>query len=92
MLFRQLFEPQTSTWSYLLADEQTKDAVIIDPVRETAERDRTLVGELGLTLQFILETHVHADHVTGAGLLREQLGARTVVSKAAGAPVPMGMK
>ena len=86
MLFRQLFEPQTSTYSYLLADEETKQAVLIDPVRETLARDVQLLEELGLTLRFVLETHVHADHVTSAGPLRERFGAQTVVSKAGGAP------
>ena len=75
MLFRQLFEAETSTYTYLLADEASKEAVLIDPVRETIERDAKLLDELGLTLKFVLETHVHADHVTGSGLLREKYGA-----------------
>ena len=93
MLFRQLFEAETSTYTYLLADEASKEAVLIDPVRETIERDAKLLDELGLTLKFVLETHVHADHVTGSGLLREKYGAKTVVSKFGGAKcadVPVG--
>ncbi|MDP2341986.1 MAG: MBL fold metallo-hydrolase [Deltaproteobacteria bacterium] len=86
MLFRQLFEPQTSTYTYLLADDETKQAVLIDPVRETIDRDVKLIEEFGLTLRFVLETHVHADHITSAGPLRERFGAETVVSKAGGAP------
>lgn len=86
MLFRQMFEPETSTYTYLLADEQTKEAVLIDPVRETIDRDVQILDELGLTLTHVLETHVHADHVTSAGLLRERFGAKTVVSKDGGAP------
>jgi sulfur dioxygenase len=86
MLFRQLFDPETSTYTYLLADMQTKEAVLIDPVFEHVERDVQLLRELGLSLRFVLETHVHADHVTSAGILRERLGAQTVVSKAGGAP------
>jgi glyoxylase-like metal-dependent hydrolase (beta-lactamase superfamily II)/rhodanese-related sulfurtransferase len=86
MLFRQMFEPETSTYTYLLADEATKEAVLIDPVRETVERDAAVIEELGLKLVYVLDTHVHADHVTGAGLLRERTGARTVVGKDGGAP------
>lgn len=86
MLFRQMFEPETSTYTYLLADEQTKEAVLIDPVRETIDRDVDVINDLGLKLTYVLETHVHADHVTSAGLLRERFGAKTVVSKDGGAP------
>ena len=60
--------------------------MLIDPVRETLERDVKLLEELGLTLKLVLETHVHADHITSAGPLRERLHAQTVVSKAGGAP------
>jgi sulfur dioxygenase len=84
MLFRQLFDPETSSYSYLLADEATREAVLIDPVREQVERDAELVAELGLRLLAVLETHVHADHVTGAGLLRERLGCRIVVGARTG--------
>ena len=80
MLFRQLYDPETSTYTYLLADEVTREAVIIDPVLEKVERDITLVQELGLELRYALDTHVHADHVTGAGELRNRLGVKTVVS------------
>jgi sulfur dioxygenase len=84
MLFRQLFDPETSSYSYLLADEETREALLIDPVREQVDRDAELVAELGLRLLAVLETHVHADHVTGAGLLRERLGCRIVVGARTG--------
>ena len=84
MLFRQLYDADSSTYTYLLADEQTREAVIIDPVIEQIDRDRTLIEELELKLLYVLDTHVHADHITGSGLLREQLGAKTVVSERAG--------
>ncbi len=84
MIFRQLLDPETSTWSYLLGDEVSREAVLIDSVREQQERDVALIRELDLRLVLALETHVHADHVTASGLLREVLGARVAVSAAAG--------
>ncbi|MEY4580094.1 MAG: hypothetical protein RL701_4797 [Pseudomonadota bacterium] len=84
MLFRQLFDQDSSTYSYLLADEKSREAVLIDPVIEQFDRDRTLIEELQLKLVYILDTHVHADHVTGSGLLREHFGAKSVVSERAG--------
>lgn len=80
MLFRQLFDQETSTYTYLIADEATREAALIDPVLEQVERDHRVVEELGLTLTLVLETHIHADHVTGAGRLRELTGARVVAS------------
>jgi glyoxylase-like metal-dependent hydrolase (beta-lactamase superfamily II)/rhodanese-related sulfurtransferase len=84
MLFRQLFDPETSTYTYLLADETTRDAIIIDPVLTQIERDIGLIQELELHLRYALDTHVHADHVTALGSLHERLGALTVVSERAG--------
>ncbi len=81
MLFRQLFDRDTCTYTYLLADEETGDAVLIDPVLEQVERDLQLLRELGLTLRYAIETHVHADHVTGGGRLRDETGCQTVVSR-----------
>jgi len=84
MIFRQLFDPETSTYSYLLADAASREAVLIDSVSEQLDRDVTLIRELGLSLKFAAETHVHADHVTASGRLREALGARVAVGAAAG--------
>jgi glyoxylase-like metal-dependent hydrolase (beta-lactamase superfamily II)/rhodanese-related sulfurtransferase len=84
MLFRQLFDQDSSTYTYLLADEQSGEAVLIDPVIEQFDRDRTLIEELQLKLLYVLDTHVHADHVTGSGLLRDHFQARTVLSERAG--------
>ena len=84
MIFRQLFDPETSSYSYLLGDEVTREAVLIDSVAEQLQRDMSLLRELELKLVLALETHVHADHVTGAGRLREALGARVAVSRHSG--------
>ena len=85
LLFRQLFDPQSSTYTYLLADPGAREAVLIDPVFEQARRDAALVGELGLKLAWTLETHVHADHVTGAWLHKQRLGSRIALAAASGA-------
>ncbi|MCB0365330.1 MAG: MBL fold metallo-hydrolase [Bdellovibrionaceae bacterium] len=85
MIFRQLFDRDTCTYTYLLADSVSRDAVIIDPVREQFERDMQILGELNLQLRLILETHIHADHVTGAALLRRETGAKVGVAAVAGA-------
>lgn len=84
-IFRQLFDPQSSTYTYLLADAATREAVLIDPVYEQARRDAALLEELGLKPGWTLETHVHADHVTSAWLLRQRTGSRIAVSRASGA-------
>lgn len=76
----QLFEQESSTYTYLLVDELSKEAVIIDPVIETVERDLKFIKELGVNLKYILDTHIHADHITGAGELRKITGAKTGVS------------
>ena len=85
MIFRQLFDTASSTYTYLLGDAATKQAVIVDPVREQADRDMAVLNQLGLKLVCILETHVHADHVTGARALKEATGADTAVSQHCGA-------
>jgi sulfur dioxygenase len=79
MLFRQLFEPQSSTYTYLIACTQTGEAALIDPVLETTERDLEQLHSLGMLLRFTIETHIHADHVTGAARLRERTGCQCAV-------------
>ena len=84
-LFRQLFDLQSSTYSYLLGDRASGDAILIDPVFEQAARDAALLRELGLRLVATLDTHTHADHVTGAWLLKRLLGSKIVVTAQSGA-------
>lgn len=85
MLFRQLFEPQSSAYTYLIACQSYGDAVLIDPVLETVERDLELLGRLGLRLKYTIETHIHADHVTGASRLRESTGCSCALPHMSGA-------
>ncbi|KAL5111318.1 Persulfide dioxygenase ETHE1 mitochondrial [Taenia crassiceps] len=86
-VFRQLFEPTSSTFTYLIGDASSRQALLIDPVLETVQRDAKAVRELDLDLRFVLNTHVHADHVTGSGALREMFGptCKSVISDASGA-------
>lgn len=84
MLFRQLFDPETSTYTYLIANAN-QEAILVDPVQEQVERDLNLLQELGLTLHYCLETHIHADHVTGTGQLRGQTGCQGIVPERAAA-------
>lgn len=80
MLFRQLYDRESSTYTYLIADDLTsKEAILVDPVLEQVERDLKLVQELGLTLRYCLETHIHADHITGTGKLRDLTGCWGIV-------------
>jgi sulfur dioxygenase len=85
MIFRQLFEPQSSAYTYLVACDDTHEAALIDPVFEAVDRDLTLLAELGLTLRYTIETHIHADHVTGAARLRERTGSMAAVPDKSGA-------
>jgi glyoxylase-like metal-dependent hydrolase (beta-lactamase superfamily II) len=79
MLFRQLFDPESSTYTYLIADEITQEAILVDPVLEQVKRDLKLLEELELTLCYCLETHIHADHITGSNQLREATGCLHIV-------------
>lgn len=81
LIFRQLFDPASSTYTYLLGDPQSKQAVIIDTVFEHHYRDRALIEELGLKLVASLDTHCHADHVTGAWLMQQATGCKIGISK-----------
>lgn len=83
VLFRQLFDQKSCTYSYLLADQNTKEAILIDPVLEQVDRDTKLINELGLRLAYAVNTHVHADHITGSGKLKEIIqNCRSVISAA----------
>lgn len=79
MLFRQLYDSESSTYTYLLGDLELKEAILVDPVLEQVERDLKLLKELGLSLRYCLETHIHADHITGTGKLRELTGCLGIV-------------
>jgi len=83
MLFRQLFDAQSSTYTYLIADPNTEEAILVDPVLEQVERDRQILKELGLILRYCLETHVHADHITGTDKLRQMTGCLGIVPERA---------
>lgn len=80
LIFRQLFDADSATYTYLLADPVSQAAVLIDPVFEQHWRDRALLEELGLTLLYTLDTHCHADHVTGAWLMKQALGSKIGIS------------
>ncbi|MBI3678664.1 MAG: MBL fold metallo-hydrolase [Proteobacteria bacterium] len=85
MIFRQLFDPQSSTYTYLLGDGESREAVLIDSVFEEVRRDGALIEELGLKLTATLDTHVHADHVTGAWLMKQRTGSKITISAESGA-------
>ena len=80
----QLFDPASSSYTYVLVDEDTREAVIIDPVDEQLERDLAVLREMGLKLAWTVETHAHADHITSAGVLAEHAGARTAAPEGCG--------
>src|SRR5690625_2865428 len=83
MIFRQLFEHVSSTYTYLIGCQQTRAAALIDPVKEEVPKYLQLLKELDLTLAYALDTHTHADHITGAGDLRDATGCITLVGEKA---------
>lgn len=85
MIFRQLFDPETWTYTYLIGDPVAKEAVLIDPVKSRVDEYIALLEEYGFRLKYSLETHVHADHITAGGVLRQRLGCETGVSQMCGA-------
>uniref|UniRef100_A0A914L4H4 Persulfide dioxygenase ETHE1, mitochondrial n=1 Tax=Meloidogyne incognita TaxID=6306 RepID=A0A914L4H4_MELIC len=89
LIFRQLFESISCTFTYILGCNSTKQALIIDPVLETTNRDLKLIRELGLNLVYGLNTHIHADHVTGTGQIKRSVNGfplmKSVLSANAGA-------
>ena len=84
MIFRQLFEPESSTFTYLVACSDTREAVLVDPVVETCERDLSVLAELGLNLAYTLDTHIHADHITAACRMRALSGCKVAYPAADG--------
>jgi len=84
MEIRQLFDAETSTYTYLVWDSKTREAALIDSVDAQIERDLQLISELDLDLKYTLETHIHADHITASGKIREKLGSKAVVHRNSG--------
>jgi len=85
LVFRQMFDKGSWTYTYLLADKETKEAVIIDPVIDQVERDLKIIQQCGLKLKMALNTHVHADHITGSGMLKRKIESlKSGISKVSG--------
>src|SRR3954466_9845982 len=81
MIFRQLFDSVSGTYSYLIASRKGAEALIIDPVLEKVDRYSQLMDELGLRLVKAVDTHLHADHVTGLGALRDRTRCITAMGE-----------
>lgn len=88
MQLQQLYDPGSTTCSYLIWDEATREAAIIDPVQDQLVRYLRLLWDLGLTLRYTLETHVAIDHITASGQLRELLYAAVLVPEGYGSKNP----
>lgn len=84
-IFRQLFDAESWTYTYILGCAETKEAVIIDPVDIQAERDLQIIKEMDLKLKYAVNTHCHADHITGSGILKTKAKCLSAISKASGA-------
>lgn len=76
MIFRQLFENNSSTYTYLVSCPQSGETALIDPVADTVDRDLQVLQEMNLKLTYTLDTHIHADHLSGAHLLKSRAGSR----------------
>ena len=81
MLFRQLFDKESSTYTYLLAPSEGGEALLIDPVEANAQQYVQLIDEMDLKLVLAVDTHIHADHVTGLGILRESTGCASAMGE-----------
>lgn len=90
MGLKQLFDEDSSTYTYLLWDQDSKDAVLVDPVDIQVDRDLKEVEKLGLNLRYGINTHAHADHITGTYLLKQKVnGLKSVISAASAAKADM---
>lgn len=90
MIFRQLFDHESSTYTYLLADVTSREAVLIDPVTERVDSYLQLLHELDLNLILAMDTHTHADHITGLGKLRGATGCKTLMGARANSSCASG--
>lgn len=84
-MFKQMFDAESSTLTYLIADDESQEAVLIDPVASHIDDYLLMLKQHHLRLKYALETHVHADHITASGMLRERLAIKTGVSELCGA-------
>lgn len=91
MIFRQLFDRQTCTYSYLIADESSRCAIIIDAVLDNVDQYLQLLEELELQLDYAIDTHTHADHITAMGVLRDKTGCATLVGRQSSAQCASGI-